>query len=249
MIKIDLNEAEGVAVIRPEQMRGLTTADFLQLTDRIDNYLKDHDRLRGLVIVAKSFPGWKDFKAFTSHIKFIRDHHEAIGKVALVSDSPLASAGPNLVDHFVNAKVRQFPCDAIEAARAWAASEDQRSGRFIVLDGYPDNVVALKAEGRITREDYEETLIPLIEEVVSARGGVKLLYWCGEEFEGFSAGAMWDDARFGMTHLGDFIKVAVVSDVEWVRQSVKLFAPFMRAPVQVFDNADIEDAKLWISED
>jgi hypothetical protein len=35
----------------------------------------------------------------------------------------------------------------------------------------------------------------------------------------------------------------------WVRQSVKLFAPLMRAPVQVFHNAEIEDAKSWIADD
>ena len=60
---------------------------------------------------------------------------------------------------------------------------------------------------------------------------------------------MWDDARFGLMHLGDFLKIEVVSDIEWVRQSVKLFAPLMPAPVQVFHNADIEDAKHWIEED
>jgi hypothetical protein len=47
-------------------------------------------------------------------------------------------------------------------------------------------------------------------------------------------------------HLGDFSKIAVVSDIEWVRQSVKLFAPFMPAPVQIFHNSDIENANLWI---
>ena len=248
MIKIDLNENEGVAVIEPEQMKGLAASDFEQLTNRIDGYLKDHDRLRGLVIVSKSFPGWEDFNAFTSHIKFIRDHQKSIGKVALVSDSVLASAGPNLVDPFVNAKVRQFDYDHIEEAKSWAATEVERSGRFVVLDGYPDDVLALKAEGVITAADYEEVLIPKFEELKRKHGGVKLLYWCGEEFKGFSAGAMWDDARFGMTHLGDFGKVAVVSDVEWVRQSVKIFAPFMGAPVKIFHNSEIEDAKSWISE-
>ena len=249
MIRVDLNEAEGVAVIRPEQMHGLSEADFKELKDLIDHYLKDHDTLHGLVIAAESFPGWEDFKAFTSHIRFIRDHHRAIRKVALVSDSRLLSAAPYLVDHFVNAKVRHFAFTDIEQAKAWAASEEARAGRFVVLDGYPDNVVAFRAEGVITRDDYEETLIPIIEERISARGQVGLLYWCGDEFKGFSAGAMWDDARFGLTHLGDFSKIAVVSDIEWVRQSVKLFAPLVRAPVQVFHNADIEYAKRWIAED
>ena len=249
MIHVDLNEAEGVAVIRPEQMHGLSEADFKELKDLIDHYLRDHDTLHGLVIAAKSFPGWEDFKAFTSHIRFIRDHHRAIRKVALVSDSRLLSAAPYLVDHFVNAKVRHFAFADIEQAKAWAASEEASTGHFVILDGYPDNVVAFRAEGVITRDDYEETLIPIVEERINARGQVKLLYWCGDEFKGFSAGAMWDDARFGLTHLGDFSKIAVVSDIEWVRQSVKLFAPLVRAPVQVFHNTDIEDAKRWIAED
>ena len=249
MIRVDLNEAEGVAVVQPEQMQGLSEDDFKQLTDRIDEYLKDHDALRGLVIVTESFPGWEDFKAFTSHIRFIRDHHRAIRKIALVSDSRLLPAAPYLADHFVSAKARHFAFADIEQAKAWAASEDVRSGRFSILDGYPDNVVAFRAEGVITREDYEETLIPLVEDRIGARGKIKLLYWCGEEFKGFSAGAMWDDARFGLTHLGDFSKIAVVSDIEWLRQSVKLFAPLMRAPVQVFHNAAIKDAKCWIAEE
>ena len=249
MIDVELNEAEGVAVVQPEQMQGLSESDFKQLTDRIDEYLKDHDTLRGLVIVTKSFPGWEDFNAFTSHIKFVRDHHRAIKKVAIVSDSQLLSVGPYVADHFVNAKVRHFAFADIEEAKAWAASEEARSGRFEVLDGYPDDVAAFRAEGVITRDDYQKTLIPVLEERISAQGKVKLLYWCGEEFEGFSAGAMWDDARFGLTHWGDFSKIAVVSDIEWVRQSVRFFAPLMRASVQVFHNAEIEDAKSWIAED
>lgn len=249
MIQFDLDEAEGVAVVQPEQMHGLSVADFKQLTDRIDNYLKDHDTLRGLVIVAKSFPGWEDFKAFTSHIRFIRDHHRSIGKVAVISDSKFLSAAPYLANHFVNAEVRHFEFADIEEAKTWAALEEERSRGFIFLDGYPDNVVALRAEGVIRSDDYQETLIPALEKKISARGKVKLLYWCGPEFKGFSAGAMWDDARFGVTHWGDFSKIAVVSDIKWVRQSVKLFAPLMRVPVQVFHNAEIEVAKRWIAED
>jgi len=119
----------------------------------------------------------------------------------------------------------------------------------VLLDGYPDDVVALRAEGTITREDYEEVLIPAAEGRIAAKGKIKLLYWCGSEFEGFSAGAMWDDAWFGMKHLANFSKIAVVSDVAWLRQSVKLFAPLIPAPLQVFQNAEIDQAKHWISED
>jgi len=249
MIHSELNEAAGVAIIRPEQMHGVSEDDFRQLTDLVDCYLKDHDNLCGLIIASENFPGWEDLIAFISHIRFIRDHHRAIQKVALVSDSQLLSAAPNLINHFVSAKVQNFRFSDIEHAKTWAASIEVRSGHFLKLDGYSDNVVAFRAEGVITHDDYEEILIPEVEKRIKAHGKVKLLYWCGEEFKGFSAGAMWDDARFGLMHLGDFLKIAVVSDIEWVRQSVKLFAPLMPAPVQVFHNAAIEDAKHWIEED
>jgi DNA polymerase-1 len=96
--------------------------------------------------------------------------------------------------------------------------------------------------------DEKDELIPLIEEKIRTQGHIKLLYWCGKEFEGFTAGAMWDDARFGLMHLGDFLKIAFVTDVEWLRMSMKLFSPLLRMPTQVFHNAEIEDAKRWIGE-
>ena len=248
MIHIEINQTDGVAILRPDEMVGLTQADFKEVTDRIDNYLKEHDRLRGLVIIADRFPGWDSLKAFTSHIKLIKDHHKIINRVAFVSGSPLLTAAPHLVDHFINARVRHFDFSDVEEAKTWAAQEEPRSGRFVILDGYPDDIVAVQAEGIISREDYEETLIPLIEAKIRTQGQVKMLYWCGKEFEGFTAGAMWDDARFGVMHLGDFLKIAFVTDVEWLRMSAKLFSPLMRMPTQVFHNAEIEDAKRWIVE-
>ena len=63
----------------------------------------------------------------------------------------------------MNAKVRHFAFADIEQAKTWVASDEPRSGRFTLLDGYPDNVVALRAEGVITHDDYEQTLIPIVE--------------------------------------------------------------------------------------
>jgi hypothetical protein len=246
MIHIDINQSEGIAVLKPAEMTRLSETDFREITDRIDAYLENHDYLQGLVIVTEHFPGWDSLQAFASHIKLIKDHHKRIKKVALVSDSPLLTAAPHLVDHFVGAKIRHFGLDQIEEAKTWAAQPDQPSGRFVVLEGYPDDVVAIRAEGIITRDDYEKTLIPLLEEKIKSQGKIKMLYWCGEEFKGFSAGAMWDDARFGLMHLSDLAGVAMVTDVEWLRMSVKMFSPLMPVPVQVFHNAEIEDAKQWI---
>lgn len=249
MVKIDLNTVNGVATLRPLQGQKLSEPDIAEMTRQIDAYLDDHDVLQGLVIVADSFPGWDSFETFLSHLKFVREHQKEIDKVAVVSDSGLLSAMPSIADHFVKAKIRNFNGSEVDQAQIWAATKDVREGRFVVLDGYPEDVVALQAHGRITSADYEETLIPLAEAAIKAHSKVKLLYWCGEDFTGFSAGAAWDDARFGMANMSKFSKLAFVSDVGWLRESVKLFGPLIPAPVQVFGNADIEAAKAWICSD
>ena len=122
-------------------------------------------------------------------------------------------------------------------------------GRFEILQGYPADVVAISAHGYITRENYEEVLIPLVTEVARAQGKVKLLYVLGEEFEGVSAGAAWDDARLGLLHMGDFARIAVVTDVEWIRLGLKMFAPMLPYPIRVFHQGEREVARTWLLHD
>lgn len=249
MVEIEIDEVKGVATLRPTPGESLSEADITNLKAMIDSYLADHDALQGLVIIADYFPGWDSFDTFLSHLKLVRDNEKEIDKIAVVTDNGLLHAMPSIADHFVKAKIQNFAASELAQAQDWVATKDPRVGRFVVLDGYPDDVVALKAEGRITSADYEETLIPLAEAAIKSHEKVKLLYWCGEDFSGFSAGAAWDDARFGMANMSKFSKLAFVSDVGWMRESVKMFGPLIPGQVQVFNNDEIDKAKIWISSD
>jgi hypothetical protein len=55
------------------------------------------------------------------HVRFVRDHHRKVPRVALAADSKLASLAPPLAEHFVQAEVRGFRYDELESAIAWAA--------------------------------------------------------------------------------------------------------------------------------
>ena len=129
-----------------------------------------------------------------------------------------------------------------------AAREDAMTAHMQILDGYPADVLAIKATGEIRREDYETVLIPAVKAKVTAEGRLKLVYILGPEFAGYTAGAMWDDAKLGFLHMGDFARVAVVTDVEWIRAGVKIFAPLMPCPVHVFALSELEATKVWIAE-
>src|SRR6476646_3757676 len=117
MVKYELLQESGILVIRPEG--SLEASDFQKITQDVDPYIEANGELHGVLIDAKSFPGWKDFAAVVAHLRFVKDHHRKIGKVAAVSDSSFLSIAPNIASHFVQAEVRHFAQSQREEALAW----------------------------------------------------------------------------------------------------------------------------------
>ncbi len=117
-----------------------------------------------------------------------------------------------------------------------------------ILSGFPADVLALSATGHVTRADYEQVVIPAVERQIKAEGRVKLFYRLGPEFQGLSAGAALEDAKLGLLHIGDLARVAVVTDVDWIRAGVRMFSPLISCPVHLFHVAETEAATVWISE-
>jgi len=113
--------------------------------------------------------------------------------------------------------------------------------------GSPANLVAAVAHGKVTGYDYETTLIPAIEAALKEHKKIRLLYQLAADFEGFSAEAVWDDAKLGLSHFTAFEALAVVTDVHWITDAVKFFGLLMHCPVKVFKNAELADAKEWIA--
>ena len=87
-----------------------------------------------------------------------------------------------------------------------------------VLQDLPDNAIGIEAEGKVTKEDYEGTIKPLIDEKQRAHDKVRLLYVLGDEFEGYTPGAIWEDSTLAFKRPGSWERIAVVSDHEWIRK-------------------------------
>jgi hypothetical protein len=117
MLNHELRHDDGILVLNPEGP--LEAADFTTLTSEVDAYLERHGTLRGVLIRAKSFPGWKDFGALLAHLKFLIDHLQRIEKVAVVADGTMANIMPNIANHFVHAQVQHFDLTREDAAWAW----------------------------------------------------------------------------------------------------------------------------------
>ena len=117
-----------------------------------------------------------------------------------------------------------------------------------ITSGLPDNILAVTAHKTVTAEDYEKVLLPAIDEALKRHKKIRFLFRTGEDFSGYTTGAMWDDAKFGVRHLTAFEKMAVVTDVHWLVHTTKLFRFLFPCPVKVFPGNDIRDAEAWICE-
>jgi len=97
----------------------LAASDFDALSAEVNPFIERAGGLRGLLIEAEVFPGWNGFSGLTAHLRFVRDHHRSIRRVAVVSDNALLSHLPQLASHFVAAEVRHFPKAERAAALDW----------------------------------------------------------------------------------------------------------------------------------
>jgi hypothetical protein len=113
--------------------------------------------------------------------------------------------------------------------------------------GTPENLIIALAHGKVTGDDYEKAFIPAIEAKLKTHKKIRLLYQLGEDFHGFTALAMWDDAKLSLGHLGAFEAVAVVTDVLWITDAVKFLGLFLHCPVQVFGNDKLAEARDWVA--
>lgn len=119
MIEPQLFRDKGILEIHPSGP--LASADFEELALLVDPFIEAHGDLRGVAIVAERFPGWDSFGSLLDHLRFVRDHHQKVRRVAVVSDAPGLSLLPRLAGHFVSAEVRHFPYGERNEALAWLA--------------------------------------------------------------------------------------------------------------------------------
>ena len=115
----------GVIVV--EIKDALRAHDFDALAFTADTWIEAHGKLHGLVIHCRQFPGWENLRSVLRHVRFVRDHHRKVERVALAADSKLVSLAPHLAEHFVQAEVKSFGYDEVEAAIAWARGPAERS--------------------------------------------------------------------------------------------------------------------------
>jgi len=115
------------------------------------------------------------------------------------------------------------------------------------LEGFPENVVAVAGKGQVTKEDYEKVLIPALETALKTQRKINFYYELGPQFVGIEVGAAWQDFKEGVRHLFRWEKMALVTDVDWIRRTISGFAVFMPGDLRVFPYAEQAAARAWVT--
>jgi len=110
----------GVVVV--EVVEPLRAQDVEELATVVDGWLTEHPTLHGLVLHARTFPGWKNVGGLVQHLQFIIGHHRHLDRVALAVDGPLATVAAAFAELVAHPRVRRFSFDERDAAIAWASA-------------------------------------------------------------------------------------------------------------------------------
>ena len=112
-----------------------------------------------------------------------------------------------------------------------------------IIKGLPKNVVGIAVNGRVTKNDCDEVLMPAMRKSLKRHDKIRLYYELNSRFPG----AAWDDLNVGIEHIPPCERVAIVTDVSWIRHTVKALRFLIPGEIQVFATDQASEGRAWIT--
>ena len=109
------------------------------------------------------------------------------------------------------------------------------------------NILEIALSGAVTRQDYEEVLIPAIDTALEDNDALRALVTIAPGTD-YTVGALSDDAWMGLKHWRGFERIAVVGRDGWIGKALKGVSILMPCPVMIFDDGQEDAARRWLQE-
>jgi hypothetical protein len=111
------------------------------------------------------------------------------------------------------------------------------------LGGMPAGVIGFEASGQLRAEDYRDVVLPAL--VRAAETGDVRFVIAIRDFSGVSGGTLWQDLKMGVEHLRAWKRIALVTDIEWMRHLTALFGWMTPGETKTFSVAQLDEAIKW----
>src|SRR6516165_12766789 len=111
-----------------------------------------------------------------------------------------------------------------------------------LIDGLPGNIVGIAVSGRLTKQDCDDVLAPAIAKSLRRHDKIRLYYELNSRFPG----AAWDEIELGLEQASRCERVAIVTDIGWVRLTVKALRFLIPSEIRVFATEQADEGRAWI---
>ena len=111
------------------------------------------------------------------------------------------------------------------------------------LPDLPAGVIGFEVAGKLQTADYRDVLLPALQKAAAA-GEVRIVIVI-PKFDGFSAGAFWEDLKMGVEHWSAWKRIALVTDVDWMIHATSWFGWMTPGEMKHFPMAERSAAIDW----
>jgi hypothetical protein len=117
----------------------------------------------------------------------------------------------------------------------------------LTLETVRDKILTAHASGKLRNEDYER-FVPAVDRLIEESGPIRILFDM-EDFQDGKLRAAWEDLEFGLKHLHDVERLAMVGENAWERWMASFCQPFTKAEVRFYERSEADAARSWIEEE
>lgn len=116
-----------------------------------------------------------------------------------------------------------------------------------ILQNVPDNVAAFEATGEVTKDNFENVVIPQVKKKVEQYDDLNYLLLLNTDVKNFTAGAWWEDAILGLKNLTKWNRAAIVTSSENIIGFTDFFSKIMPGEFKGFRKEEYDNAVQWVS--
>lgn len=117
-----------------------------------------------------------------------------------------------------------------------------------VIPGMPPFVAPFRAQDKVTRQDYEEIINPLVEKIYREYGKINYLLVINTPLDNYSVGAWLKDVLLGFVYFTEWRKIAIVSEKKGIKRFTNIFGKIIPGDTRGFMMHELDDAKKWIAQ-
>ena len=114
-----------------------------------------------------------------------------------------------------------------------------------IISEAPENVAAFNATGEVTKEDFENLVIPRVKQKVDQFNELNYLLYLDTDLDNFTMGAWLQDALLGLKNLTKWNRTAIVTNKEGVQNFTDIFSVLMPGEFKSFPKGNLYNALYW----